>query len=175
MKIFIIGYMGAGKSSMGKAIAPIFNFKHIDLDIYIEKNLDTTIQKIFNSKGEEYFRKVEHNSLKKIIENEDNFILSVGGGTPVFFDNMEMMKKSGITVYLKLNPKVLLSRLFNSRKKRPLIEEISKEELLDYITKNLEKREHYYNQANLIIDSLNLNKNYLAEKIYQYIEQNDFC
>jgi len=175
MKIFIIGYMGAGKSSMGKAIAPIFNFKHIDLDIYIEKNLDTTIQKIFNSKGEEYFRKVEHNSLKKIIENEDNFILSVGGGTSVFFDNMEMMKKSGITVYLKLNPKVLLSRLLNSRKKRPLIEKLSKEELLDYIIKNLEKREHYYNQANLIIDSLNLNKKYLAEKIYQYIEQNDFC
>lgn len=170
MKLFLIGYMGAGKSTVGKSLAPIFNLKFIDLDYYIEDKYKTKISSIFREKGEEYFREIEHLSLIEIITNQDDFILSVGGGTPVFFDNMDIMNDNGLTVYLKLNPKVLFHRLQKSYKKRPLIQNLSGNELLNYIESNLNKREVFYNKAKLKIEGLNLNKKKLADSINNYLK-----
>lgn len=170
MKLFIIGYMGAGKSTVGKSLAPIFNLKFIDLDYYIEKKFNTKVSSIFREEREKKFREIERLSLIEIITNQDDFILSVGGGTPVFFDNMEIMNNNGLTIYLKLNPKVLFHRLQKSYKKRPLIQNLSGTELMDYIEFNLNKREVFYNKAKLKIEGFNLNKKKLAESINNYLK-----
>ena len=146
--------MGAGKSRLGSRIAGFMDLKFIDLDNEIEKDQGLTIGQIFHEKGEKGFRKIEKRVLQQCI-NSDQFVLACGGGTPCYEDNMEVMNNSGITILLDVPQEVLFSRLFNSKQKRPLIEDKSEEELRKYIDHKLAEREKYYNKAKIKIDPLN--------------------
>lgn len=112
MKIVLLGYMGSGKSFIGQKLAQKMNLKHYDLDEYIERKEQMSIAKIFSEKGEVYFRKIEHIYLKEIVNIDQNFVLSLGGGTPCYFNNMDMLLNNDIkTIYLKTSVTVLVERL----------------------------------------------------------------
>jgi shikimate kinase len=161
-KIFLIGYMGSGKSTAGKKLAAKLGFEFIDLDKFIEEETGTTIPEIFKNKGEAEFRALEHNALKKLITKE-KIVVACGGGTPCYYGNMELMNNNGTTIYLKMSVDSLVSRLINAKNKRPLIDNKSAEELRSYITENLEKREDIYHQAHYIVKGKNLNVDELVD------------
>lgn len=160
--------MGAGKSVIGRSVAKSLNLKFYDLDTEIENRYHLSIESIFKRFDEDCFRNLESHTLNEIIK-EDNFLLSCGGGTPCFNNNMQTIKEHGCSIYIKLPPKALLSRITNSKKKRPLIGNKTPEELLEYITKNLDDREKFYSHADITIEGLNLNKGELIQTISEYI------
>ena len=163
MTIFLVGYMGCGKSTLGKKLA--HNLKHdfIDLDSYIEEQEGRTIKEIFTDDGEDYFRKLERVYLHRVIDTE-NVVISVGGGTPCFFDNMEQMNEYGMTVYINMHPKALIPRLQLSEAFRPLIAGMEGEVLLDYVYKTLREREGFYHKAKKVVTGYNLS----AKKLQEY-------
>lgn len=148
----MIGYMGAGKTTLGKILARSLNLEFIDLDWYIENRFHQSVSQLFATRGEEGFRKIEQNMLHEVAEFED-VVISAGGGTPCFFDNMEYMNQQGVTVYLKATPETLRTHLRMGKQKRPLIAQKNDEELDAFIRESLDKRESYYNQARLIFDT----------------------
>jgi shikimate kinase len=162
MKIFLTGYMGSGKSTAGKKLASKLNFEFIDLDKFIESECGQTISEIFDEKGENEFRAMEHNALKKLI-TKDNLVIACGGGTPCYYGNMELMNNNGITIYLKMSAESLASRLLHAKGIRPLIENKTEPELRDYITEHLEKREDIYHQAQYIVKGKNLDVDELVD------------
>ena len=145
-RIFLIGYMGAGKTTLGRALAKELNIQFIDLDSYIEERLCKSVSQIFAEKGEAGFRDIERRMLHEAGEFE-NVIISTGGGTPCFFDNIEYMNGQGTTVFLDVPIDRLFIRLSIARKKRPLIMNKSDEELRNFITEQLEKRLPHYSKA----------------------------
>ena len=147
-RIILIGYMGAGKTTLGKALARELNLEFIDLDWYIENRFHQSISQLFAARGEEGFRTIERNMLHEVAEFE-NVVISSGGGTPCFFDNMEVMNRRGITVYVKASVEQLVSRLVASKNVRPIIRNKSPEELKQFVTEHLAHRENYYSKANL--------------------------
>lgn len=147
----MIGYMGAGKTTLGKSLARHLGLEFIDLDWYIENRFHQSVSQLFATRGEEGFRKIEQNMLHEVAEFED-VVISAGGGTPCFFDNMEYMNQQGLTVYLKATPEILRTHLRMGKQKRPLIAQKNDEELDIFIRESLNKRESYYNQARLIFD-----------------------
>ena len=161
-RIFLIGYMGAGKTTVGKLLATRLNMPFIDLDAYIEQRFFKTVSQIFEEKGEDGFRKIEQAMLREITDFEDT-ILAVGGGTPCFFDNMQVMNEKGLTVYLKTSPEMLCKTLSKAKTKRPLIANKTDEELLAFIEENLAKREFFYTQAQAIVSTENDIKNIVEE------------
>ena len=165
MRIFLVGFMGCGKSTLGKKLAHSLDHKFIDLDQYIEDEEGRTIQQIFDEDGEDYFRKLERVYLHRVID-EENVVISTGGGTPCYFDNMEQMNDYGKTIYVNMHPKALIPRLKNSSQLRPLLKGLEGVELLDYIYKTLREREYYYNSAKYIVPGFNLN----AKKIIEFCE-----
>ncbi len=162
-RIIIIGYMGAGKTTVGKALSKELNIPFYDLDWYIESRMRKTVPQIFAERGEEGFRKIEHNMLHEVAEFED-VIISCGGGTPCFYDNMEYMNAQGDTVYLKASPEVLYGHLKIGKTERPLLKNKTPEEMQEYIREQLDKREEYYLQAKHVLD-VNLMDNYEKIKI----------
>ena len=147
-KIILLGYMGCGKSTIAKLLANSTSFSYLDLDEIIEKNENDSVKKIFSEKGEIYFRKLEHQILKKLINNQESFILSLGGGTPCYSNNHEFLKSSNvISIYLKASVETLYDRLLYSNSERPLIANKNPEEMKEFIAKNLFDRSYYYNQA----------------------------
>jgi len=146
MRIYLIGYMGSGKSTVGKDLATAFNLQFIDLDNYIEERNFKTISEIFASAGEDGFRRIEQKALHEVSEFE-NVVVSTGGGAPCFFDNMELIKRTGISVYLNGTPRILAERLMNSKTERPLIKGKTEEELIEFIHETLNKRNFWYKQA----------------------------
>lgn len=148
----MIGYMGAGKTTLGKSLARHLGLEFIDLDWYIENRFHQSVSQLFATRGEEGFRKIEQNMLHEVAEFED-VVISAGGGTPCFFDNMEYMNRQGLTVYLKATPEILRTHLRMGKQKRPLIAQKNDEELDIFIRESLDKRESYYNQARLIFDT----------------------
>jgi shikimate kinase len=166
MKIFLVGYMGCGKSTLGKKLAHNLKLDFIDLDKYIEKEEGRSIPQIFEEDGEDYFRKLERVYLHRIIDN-DNVVISTGGGTPCFFDNMEQMTDYGKTVYINMHPKALIPRIQSSKQLRPLLKGLEGVELLDYIYKTLRDREFYYNKAEFVVPGFNLN----AQKLVEFISK----
>lgn len=147
-KIFIIGFMGAGKTSLGKILAKKLSIPVFDLDEIIEREEKKTIADLFSKMGEEEFRKLEGKYLKEFSYPEE-FIMSTGGGTPCFYDHMDWMNSTGKTFYLQLNPKSLSARLIQAKdQKRPLLKEIQGQDLENYITQKLKEREPYYLLAN---------------------------
>ncbi|HUV00457.1 MAG TPA: shikimate kinase [Bacteroidales bacterium] len=152
-KIYIIGFMGSGKSTAGRKLASDLEWSFIDLDRKIEEYTVMKIPEIFSVHGEEYFREVEARVLKNL-EPETNTVVSTGGGTPCFGDNMSHMLRTGLTIYLKMTPEQLKNRLSRSSAERPLLKNISNDKLQDYIEEKLAEREHWYNRAEIIIDGL---------------------
>ena len=155
MRIFLIGYMGSGKTTLGRKLAKILQHQFIDLDQYIEENEGRSITHIFEEDGEDYFRKLERVYLHKVID-EDDVVISTGGGTPCFFDNMDQMNKYGKTIYINMHPKALLPRLLSSKCSRPLLAGKDEKGMLDYVFKTLKLREKYYHKAKKIIMGYNL-------------------
>jgi shikimate kinase len=146
IRIFLIGYMGAGKTTLGRALAKELKIEFIDLDNYIEERLCKSISQIFAEKGEEGFREIERRMLHEAGEFE-NVVISTGGGTPCFFDNIEYMNRQGATVFLDVPVERLFIRLSIARKKRPLIMGKSDEELRCFIAEQLAKRLPHYSKA----------------------------
>ncbi len=147
-KIILLGYMGCGKSTIAKLLANSTSFSYLDLDEIIEKNENASVKNIFSEKGEIYFRKLEHQILEKLINNQESFILSLGGGTPCYSNNHEFLKSSNvISIYLKASVETLYDRLLYSNSERPLIANKNPQEMKEFIAKNLFDRSYYYNQA----------------------------
>ena len=145
-RIFLLGYMGAGKTTLGRALATTLGLQFIDLDCYIEERFRKTISQIFAEKGEEEFRNIERRMLHEVGEFED-VIISTGGGTPCFFDNVEYMNAQGTTVFLDVPVERLFIRLSIARHKRPLIKEKNDGQLREFIAEQLEKRLPHYSKA----------------------------
>ena len=157
MRIFLIGFMGCGKSTIGKKLAKTLSCKFIDLDKYIEGKTGKSIQQIFKEKGEKYFRVLETESLMEICKS-DNLVIATGGGTPCFFDNMQRILDKGICIYLKMEANNLVKRLSKEKSKRPLIENLTEKYLVNFIRKKLVEREVFYNKANHIIQAKNISE-----------------
>ena len=166
-RIILIGYMGSGKTTVGKALSKETGMMFYDLDWYIESRMRKTVAQIFAEKGEEGFRKIEHNMLHEVAEFE-NVIISCGGGTPCFFDNIDYINQQGEVVYLKDTPEVLYRHLLMGKVERPLIKNKTPEELIAYITEQVAKREEFYNKARYTLD-VSLMDNY--EKIQLSVDQ----
>ena len=149
IRIFLTGYMGAGKTTLGKAFAREMNVPFIDLDWYIEERFHKSIRELFTERGEASFRELERNMLHEVGEFED-VVVSTGGGTPCFFDNMDYMNACGDTVFLQVEPEVLFHRLKVAKQQRPLLENKSDEELMNFICEALQKRHPFYSQAKFL-------------------------
>lgn len=150
--MILIGYMGAGKTTLGKVLAKQLGLQFFDLDWFIESRFCQTISRLFATRGEEGFRKLEREMLHEVAEFED-VVLSAGGGTPCFFDNIDYMNRQAETVYLKASPDVLFRHLLPGKHKRPLLADKSDEEMKEYIVRSLAEREPYYLQARHILDT----------------------
>ena len=150
-RIFLIGFMGSGKSHWGKIWAAVNQYSYVDLDEAIVAYEEDSVSSVFEKKGETYFREIESLMLRTFSGKNDKIIIACGGGTPCFNDNMDWMNKNGITVYLKASPAQLMFRLLPEKDKRPIIKNISDDELENFISKKLEEREKYYLQAQIII------------------------
>lgn len=152
MKIILVGYMGCGKSTIGKELSKNVGIPFYDLDEIIQNSEGESIKKIFSVKGEIYFRKIESLIFKNFIKNNDNFILALGGGTPCYANNHEILQESDITsFYLKGSIATLTKRLAKEKENRPLIASLSELELSDYIRKHLFDRSYYYLQSKHVV------------------------
>lgn len=168
--IFLIGYMGCGKSTMGRAVSALTGVPFIDLDNYIEQRFHLTVKEIFARRGEEGFRDVERRMLQEVADFED-VIVACGGGTPCFFDNMEYMNAHGTTVFLNTPIDRLHSRLMRGRHKRPLIADKNDEELMTFIKEALAKRMEHYAKAQIAFSSERLeNKSEIANTAREFAE-----
>lgn len=167
-RIFLMGFMGSGKSTHGKKIAKVFQKPFIDLDNYIEKKEEMLIEDIFAKKGEDYFREKESEYLKQVIARYPKSVISLGGGTPCFNNNITHILKAGTAVYIEMPAESLHYRLTQSENKRPLLKDKSLEEGLDFIKMLLRQREKYYTQAHLTINGINLTTEKLKEALSLY-------
>ena len=151
IRIILIGYMGAGKTTVGRQLALALGCSFYDLDWYIEMRYHRTVAQLFAERGEEGFRELEHNMLHEVAEFE-NIVLSCGGGTPCFYDNMQYLNAQGETIYLKVEPATLAQHLEMGKVERPLIKGKTKEDLVRHIQESLQQREHFYLQAKHEVD-----------------------
>ena len=162
--------MGSGKTLVSKELSVLNNFKIFDLDTEISKQNNRSITEIFKEKGEIFFRKTEKEVLEKILSTEKNIILSLGGGTPCYYNNIDSINEKTISVFLKTNVKTLAQRLSSEKDKRPLIQNISNEDLPEFIAKHLFERNPFYNQAKITINTDNLSAREIAEEILTQIK-----
>ncbi|GAB7088602.1 shikimate kinase [Marinifilum fragile] len=152
MRIFLVGYMGSGKSRWGKMIANHYGLRFIDLDTHIEELEGMTIPEIFAKYKEEGFREREKSALQSIAEI-DNLIIATGGGAPCYENNMQEMNSLGDTLYIEGTPELLRDRITNSKTERPLVKNFTQEELLEYIQNHLNSRKPFYEQAKYKIET----------------------
>jgi shikimate kinase len=169
MKIFLIGFMGSGKTHWGKLLSSKLQLPFRDLDSLIVEKENRSVSDIFAAEGEEYFRYKEMEMLEELVGKEENFILSCGGGTPCFFNNIEFMKKSGKVVWLNTSVDVLKERLLKERMSRPLIREVDDEELKRFIIRKLSERKMYYEQADVMVNEESIT----LEELIRVLLQNE--
>lgn len=156
MNIILLGYMASGKSLIGKKLAETLNYNYIDLDAFIEAEEELAISELFKQKGELYFRKVEHKYLNKLLKSSEKTVLSLGGGTPCYYDTMSLLKAQDNfkTIYLRVSIPELVNRLKLEKNKRPLISHIETDDLLaEFIGKHLFERANFYNQSDIVINA----------------------
>lgn len=151
-RIFLVGYMGAGKTTIGKVLSKMAGLTFIDLDYYIEGRFRKTVSQLFAERGEEGFRTIEHNMLHEVAEFED-VLVSTGGGTPCFFDNMAFMRQQGTTIYLQVSVEELAKRLELCKQTRPVLRNRSGEELSAFIAESLAARAPFYEQAQIVFNA----------------------
>ena len=150
MRIFLVGYMGCGKSTLGRRLAADMGLQVVDMDTYIEERNYKTIPQIFAEEGEESFRKKEQKALHELTEFNE-VVIATGGGAPCFFDNMEVMNKTGVTIFMDIDPAILADRLLSSKTERPLIKGKSRDELIAFIDESLHARRSFYSQAAITV------------------------
>ena len=160
-RIFLIGFMGSGKSTIGSKLARKTGYEFVDMDLMIEETAGMTIPGIFSEHGEEVFRKWEHDILLELCIR-DRVVISTGGGAPCHGDMIRIMNDHGATVYIKLSPAALKERLLDSKIQRPLIQGKSEPELMDFISTLLDHREAYYSQAKYTVDGLDMDLDVLV-------------
>lgn len=170
MTLFIIGYMASGKTTFGRALARKSGLQHIDLDFYIEQRFHATVRDIFASKGESEFRRIESAMLREVGEMTD-VIVSCGGGTPCFGDNMDYMNSRGMTVCLQASEDVIANRIIEAGNKRPLMAGKSKEQVIATLRQHMTVRKPFYDKAKLIISGDKLEtKSQIAETVDDFIK-----
>jgi len=162
--IYIIGFMGSGKTTAGEKLASLLGWSFIDLDKNVEKYTGKTISEIFSQHGEDYFRNIETELLKNLVVLT-NTIISTGGGTPCYNDNIDYMLNTGLTIYLKLTPDQLKSRLSESKAERPLIKDLDPARLQCYIEEKLAFREKWYERSEITIEGSDPDFNFLYSLI----------
>jgi shikimate kinase len=172
MKIFLIGFMGSGKTSIGKRLALQTGFAFVDTDRFIEMQQGMTVAEIFEQRGEAAFREMEHDMLL-YLQSHDSAVVSTGGGMPCHHNNMNVMLASGKVIYLKTSPQELARRLLAARDERPLISGKNEEDLLHYIMEQLTLREPFYNRATLTVQTEEYSKDelslYASESIFTLV------
>ncbi|MES1219366.1 MAG: shikimate kinase [Bacteroidota bacterium] len=166
MKIFFIGFMGTGKTHSGKQLSEKLGIPFFDLDEEIIAHDGKTINEIFETKGEEYFRLLEKDVLHIIAEYNESFVMACGGGTPCFYNNIDYMNNEGISIWLNTPLDTLYARLINEKEKRPLIKELTSEQLRGYIAKKFSDRKIFYEQASIVIDEDPVRLETIVEKIF---------
>ena len=170
MVIFLVGYAGSGKSSLGKRLARRLGVRFVDTDKQVELAEGASIADIFHYEGEEYFRRSERAILERLAEEGYEGIVATGGGLPAWEDNMERLNSMGTTIYLQRSPEQILSRLSAyGREKRPMFRGKSDEELLQFMHDHLAEREPYYAKANIVVDCNTMSDdavvNYIIERV----------
>jgi shikimate kinase len=165
MKIYLIGFMASGKTTVGLELAKKLNYEFIDLDVYIEQKHNKTIKQIFEQKGEDHFRTLENEALREVSSIDGNILIASGGGTSCFYNSIDYMNKTGLTIYIKVDVGELVSRLIESKTDRPLLWGKTPQELNNYILRVLNEREKYYEKAKITIESLNTSIDQLAQTI----------
>ena len=166
MKIFLIGFMGCGKTHWGKELSKKLSIPFFDLDQKIEEQEGRSIPEIFAKEGEEYFRMVEKDVLYLLTESHETFVMATGGGTPCFYNNIDYLKSKGTTVWINCSVDCLYSRLEKEKAKRPLISAIPVEELKSYIIKKFSNRKIFYQQAHVIIQEDDVDLPKLVGRIF---------
>ena len=163
IRIFLTGYMGAGKTTLGKAFARKLNLPFVDLDWYMEERFHKTVGELFVERGEAGFRELEKNMLHEVGAFED-VVISTGGGAPCFFDNMDFMNRNGKTVFLNVHTDVLFRRLRVAKQQRPILQGKQDDELKEFIIRALEKRTPFYSQAQYVFNADELEDRSQIEK-----------
>ena len=152
MKIFLVGFMGSGKTTIGRRLAEVLGFDFVDTDRFIEMQHNTTVDQIFAQQGETAFRKMENDLLQEL-QQRDVAVISTGGGMPCHSDNMDIMLAGGKVVYLKTSPQALAHRILHAQNERPLIKGKTETELYQFIVEKLEERETFYNRAHIVVQT----------------------
>ncbi len=165
MKIYLIGFMASGKTTIGLELAKKLNYEFIDLDEFIEQKHNKTIKQIFEQKGEDHFRTLENEALRDVSSIDGNILIASGGGTSCFYNSIDFMNKTGLTIYIKVDVGELVTRLIESKTDRPLLWGKTPQELNDYILRVLNEREKYYEKAKITIESSSIIIDQLAQTI----------
>jgi shikimate kinase len=170
MKIVLLGYMASGKSSIGKRLSKKLSLRFLDLDDYIIDQEKMSISKIFELKGEVYFRLIEHKYLKEILAKDEKIILALGGGTPCYGNNMEEINKDdAISIYLEGGTATMIERLIRKKAKRPLIASLGDDKIPEFVAKHLFERRAFYEQAKIKIKIDNKTKKEVALELEQLL------
>jgi shikimate kinase len=169
MRIYLIGFMGCGKTTLGKRLASRLGYPFIDHDKVIEARVQLSIAEYFNQYGEEAFRKLENETIKTM-ELPDKAVIATGGGAPCFYDNLEWMNGDGLTIYLSLSPKALAERLRNATEQRPILKQLKDQTLEEFITERLQLRAPFYSQAKLTIKG----KDQSPEQVIEILKQEGY-
>ena len=170
MLLFLVGYMGCGKSSIGRPLAKRLGMQFVDMDTEIERRCGMSVRDFFAAHGEQEFRRYEHEVLQELTQAE-NTVVATGGGVPCFFDNMEFMNRTGKTVFLNVHPDVLFRRLRVAKQQRPILQGKEDDELKAFIVQALEKRAPFYHQAQYIFNADELEDRWQIETSVQRLQQ----
>lgn len=166
-RIFLIGFMGSGKSHWGKELSAKLQIPFFDLDQKIEEKEEKSINEVFEMKGEEYFRLLEKEVLHMLVESHDAFVMACGGGTPCFYNNIDYMNQKGTTIWINCSTSCLVDRLKDEKEKRPLIKDLDEEQLHIYVMKKVGDRRIFYQQAKIILTEEEVSVESIIDRVSQ--------